>query len=126
MASFVEHALRRLAEHAREWVGLPLTSVPSAAVSDDDVEQFNDMRHLRNMLDEIERLCADGHPAPVLGNVHSTLLAMMLDEIDHEWPTDEAAVELERWRLGLQAQRRFSRWWLAEMKRDNNTARTAA
>lgn len=58
MSGIVEHALRRLAEHAREWVGLPLTSVPSAAVTDDDNEFVGDMRHLNNLLDELVHLCA--------------------------------------------------------------------
>jgi hypothetical protein len=41
MAHLVEHALRALRAHACRWASLPLTSVPSAAVSDEDTAQWS-------------------------------------------------------------------------------------
>lgn len=130
VASLNEH-LHRLADHARRFAGLELTAVPSAAVSDDDNdnEYTGDMRHLTNMLDELAHACATTHGATVepLGQVHSTILELVLEEVRFDWDApDEAADAIRAWRAELKAMKNFTRWWLAESKRDHEAAQAAA
>lgn len=118
MASLSEHA-HRLADHALRWAGLALTDVPSAAVSDDDNDYTGDMRHLDNMLDEIVHACATTHGATVkpLGSVHSTILDLAIEELEFDWPADEAGEALAAWRGELEHERQWTAWWLYESTR---------
>lgn len=46
------HILRRMAEHAYRFAGLPEITIPSAAVSDEDTQRWSEERHAKDLEDE--------------------------------------------------------------------------
>lgn len=85
MAGLVEHVLRaaRLAAHACHWESLPLTEVPSAAVSDSDTEYWSDEMYINGLIRELAQACATTHEAtvPDLSRVESDLLEAVWQEV---------------------------------------------
>jgi hypothetical protein len=117
VVNLVEHILRRLAEHAREFASLPTVTVPSAAVSDDDTQAWSDHRYMSELVDTFLDAAGQGDAHIACPLVESMLARPTIDDqgVDFDW-RDEAAEQLCAWRIQLDGDREWAYWWLAEQR----------
>jgi hypothetical protein len=77
------HIERWLRRHSRDFSSLPLVSVASAAVSDEDTEYWGEIRYLQELLEDITYLMSVTHDARLgeLSPVFSAILEEVLADV---------------------------------------------